>query len=117
MAEKIPLVKPEKPIPTPEITPKPFTPGKILVPVLLLVILVLVATILFLFQRFISAPVSKPQPTENLTGAPESIKATPTTTEWKTYTNTEAGFGLKYPDSVLLDAELEGATQPVLLVG
>jgi hypothetical protein len=44
-------------------------------------------------------------------------KTTEDTSDWKTYTNTQAGFSFKYPPSVIFDSNAENsATQSELLV-
>src|SRR3990170_5275995 len=92
---------------------KPASPtsslNKILLIVAVVIILILGGIIFFLLQRS-GQTVTKNSPTPTIT---ETIKPTAIisdTSAWKTYTNHEAGFTLKYPASVLFETELKGTT-------
>jgi len=86
-----------------EIANKPVV-RKFLVPVLLLVILALLGFIAFMFAN----PAFKLSQVKNKSAKTTSTLekvTTPNTANWKTYTNTEAGFSFKYPPSVALESE------------
>lgn len=118
MEDKILPVNPEEPIPTPEILPGRPILSKTLITVLLIVILGLVGIIIFLFRRSAAVTTVKTiQPEQKIiTSISELPTITPTSTPWNTYTDTEAGFSLQYPPSVLLDAKTEEASGSVLLI-
>lgn len=117
MEDTISPVKPEKPIITSDATPKQPILGKALIPVSLVVISVVVGAIIFFYRRSITLPNTTTQPTQKIASVSESTGTSPTITEWKTYTNTEAGFTLKYPTTVLFNQETKGATKLALSVG
>lgn len=86
---------------------------KVSLPILIVIAIViafLVSVTIFLLTKKTS-PSNLPQISTN-----PPITSVPKPVEWKTYTNTETGFSLKYPDTVLFESELKGATKPVLLV-
>ncbi len=86
-------------------------------PMVILLILVVAlfvgATVFLLTKKAKSPPLSTPL---SPTSANPTATPMPSPVEWKTYTNSQAGFSLKYPDSVLLNAETKGASQSVLLI-
>lgn len=73
---------------------------------LILIVVIVLAGVGFLFLKNSNKPLTQKPLNKTAQALPEL----------KTYTHTEAGFSLKYPTSVLLDAETEGATQPILSV-
>ena len=110
MEEKTSPVKSEEPKHTPKAVSFKSLLKNPLFPVVGVVVLVLVGVILFLVTRPSATPVTTQQPAENISATP----AVPLS--WQTYTDTAAGFSLKYPDSVLLNADLDKATKPVLQI-
>ncbi|MCR4264516.1 MAG: hypothetical protein NUV98_07445 [Candidatus Roizmanbacteria bacterium] len=105
-----PPTPPEKPITTP--VQKALTLPKVLL--IILVTVLAVGTVVFLLVKNIT---SVPEPALlPVTPTNPSVSSIPDTVEWKTYTNAEAGFSLKYPTSVLFEAAAEGAIQPVLFI-
>lgn len=114
MEDKVPQI----PIETPVVFPSHPATNKILMPILLVAVLVLasVAAVLFFSRQNITPMTTIQQPTKIITVTSEPTGATPSTVEWKTYTNTEAAFSLKYPSSVLLNADSKGTQQIVLNV-
>lgn len=81
--------------------------GSILVIFLFVVVIALAGGAFILFRK--TGPIT--QPTQNT-----ATKTENSLPEWKTYTNAEAGFSLKYPTTVLLEADNKGAAQPILSV-
>lgn len=87
------------------------------VPLLLLVIFVLVGIIIVLLKYLSQSPVTlAPPTTENIVVSPKPSLATSVTDDWKTYTNTDIGLSLKYPNTILFNEETKGATKTALLV-
>lgn len=117
MEDQSPQVPPSQPEPEVKIPQKPSVAGKLLIPILIVIILVLAGTTVFLLGRPTVSPNSTQpqlQPTEVL--QPTTAETISDISQWKTYTSDEAGFSLKYPDSVLLEVETRAATQPVLRI-
>lgn len=85
----------------------------VIILVVIITVLVLAGAIYyFQTQKPSSSPL--PQIHINKTEVPQSSNSD--LSGWKIYTNIEAGFTLKYPDSVLLNADTKGATQSVLFI-
>jgi len=99
--------QPIPPSPTPIPPTKPVFPWGIAV-LVIVVIALSVGITLFLVKGSSIPFLSQTKPTYQPTASVVN------TTDWKTYTNAEAGFTLKYPPTVLLNAETKGATPLVL---
>lgn len=111
MEEKHP---PIHPVPPP-VLPKKITvqlgKKKLIVPIIILI--AGAAALLIVIAIFLLVRTSNPSGVPSTSTNPPSTSI-PSEAIWQTYTNTEAGFSLKYPDTILFDAVIEEATKPIL---